>query len=349
MNIKQIGHNFIENEYHLSKYKNAAFSAIVVFICLIITYITTSSFFAGALAGAFIVGAQSVSAINRQGAFRIRLSIAAKTTLILPFSALLGSIAGLYSVGITILIGIVLAFSFGWWRQLFPVNWPDIVIPSAVLFFMSYAEPAVPQTFVGAIAGLCCELLLGILIYCKKYLLRHKQPSTEKVLIPPTPLANDKTIWGMKKYLFMYSIELSLLLTIGFLLIQYSSYPHAYWMPLTSIMVLKVGRHGTLRRVTERTLGTLAGCVLGSILLYLQLNPVFSILSMVTCIFVWLCFLRSNYALGTVFITTFVLLLLGSDGIFSFKIVAERLIFTIIGGILTLLSSLVFLNKERLT
>jgi uncharacterized membrane protein YccC len=70
---------------------------------------------------------------------------------------------------------------------------------------------------------------------------------------------------------------------------------------------------------------------------------------MTICIFVWLCFLRSNYALGTVFITTFVLLLLGTGTSFSLDIVAERIVFTVMGGILTLLSSFIFLKKERLT
>lgn len=349
MSISQFGRNFIENEYHLSRYKNAAFSAIVVAICLLITYFTYWSFFSGALAGAFIVGAQSVSAINRQGAFRIRLSIAMKTTLILPLSALLGVIAGTYSLGVVIVVGIILAFSFGWWRQLFPVNWPDIVIPSAVLFFMSYAEPAVYQTLAGAVFGLFCELVLGIIIYCKKYLLHSQQPKPEKVLEPPVPLKNDKTVLGMKSYLLIYSIQLSLLLTIGFLLVQYTSYPHAYWMPLTCVMILKVGRHSTLRRVIERTLGTLAGCLFGSVILYQHLSPLLNMLVMIICIFVWLCFLRSNYALGTVFITTFVLLLLGTGIPFSLDIVAERIVFTVMGGILTLLSSFIFLKRERLT
>ncbi len=341
MTFAQFRHNFLANEYHLSRYKNATFSALVVALCIAISHALEM----GIMAGAFIIGAQSVTGINRQGAFRIRFGIASKTAVILSLSAVLGAAAG-SSLALSIIAGIILAFSFAWWRQMFPFNWPDVVIPSAVLFFMSYVDPAIPHTAAGAALGWICEVGLGIVIYIKRYVqhVGRLTPLTEQVT---PPQKEDVVIWGLKKYLWTYAVELSALLTLSFVFIRYTHFPHGYWLPLTIIIVLKVGRHGTLRRVTERTLGTLAGCVLGGLILYLQLPLIVNYATMVICIFVWLCFLRYQYAVGTIFITTFVLLLLGSYLPFSIELAVERAAFTVAAGILTLLSSLIFLGKER--
>ncbi len=335
---------FLNTEYHLSTRENAAFSAITVALCILFSH----SWLAGAQAAAFITGAQSVTGINRQGSFRIRLGIAGKTAILLSLAACLGALAAHPFIGFGIVTGIILAFSFGWCRQLFPLNWPDVIIPSAVLFFMSYACNSILPTAIGAALGFACELLLGLIMFIKKRYFPKKDFVAEKEVFPTPPASPDKYIAGLKSYLFLYSIELSLLLTIGFIFMHYAPYPHAYWMPLTCVMVLKVGRRGTLRRVIERTAGTLVGCLLGSFLLYLQLNIWLNSAAMVISIFIWLCFLRKRYEVGTIFINTFVLLSLGSAMPFSPVIAAERMVFTVIAGILVLGSSFLFLQRERL-
>ncbi len=345
MSIHSFRNKFLTTEYHLSTYENAAFSAITVAICILISHPWQS----GLAAAAFITGAQSVTGINRQGSFRIRLGIAGKTTLILALAATLGVAASGPFLAISIITGIVLAFCFGWCRQIFPLNWPDIIIPSAVLFYMNLAENNIQVTAIGAALGFACELLLGMIMFVKKQYFPKKNFVPEKETFPTPPAEPDKYICGMKSYLFLYAIELSLLLAVGFVLIRYTDYPHAYWMPLTCVMILKVGRRGTLRRIVERTTGTLIGCLLGSILLYLELNFWFNALAMVICIFVWLCYLRKRYAVGTIFINTFVLLSLGSALPFSPGIVLERMVFTLIAGVLVLFSSYLFLSKKRLS
>ncbi len=342
MTYRQFKSDFLKNEYFLSRHKNASFSATTVAICVFISY----WFNLGILSGALIIGAQSVTGINRQGAFRIRLNIAWKAAFVLSFSALLGFIGSQHFL-LSLLVAVILAFVFGWCRQMFPLNWPDIIIPSGVLFFLNYTHPMVLVTTYGAIIGLVFEILLGIFIYLKRYY-RHKisiAPISEK---PPLQDESDKSILGLKEYLFVYSVELALLLITGFFIMQYTTYPHAYWMPLTAIIVLKVGRKTTLKRVLERTLGTLAGCLLGTFLLYLQVNLLIEAIAMVTCIYFFIYYLKYNYALGSVFITTFVLLLLNDKTDGSSMIIVERMIFTVLGGVLAMIISLIFLKKERL-
>ncbi len=344
MSILKFRQKFLTTEYHLSTYENAAFSAIMVAICLLISH----SWQSGLAAAAFITGAQSVTGINRQGSFRIRLGIAGKATIILSAAAVLGVVAAGPFLPLSIVTGIVMAFCFAWCRQVFPLNWPDVIIPSAVLFYMNFAEDNIGVTAMGAVLGFACELLLGMIMFIKKKYFPKKNFVAENEVFPTPPAEPDRLICGLRSYLFLYAVELSLLLAVGFILIRYTGYPHAYWMPLTCVMVLKVGRRGTVRRVLERTTGTLIGCLLGSILLYLELSFWLNALAMVVCIFVWLCYLRKRYAVGTIFINTFVLLSLGNSLPFSPGIVLERMIFTVMAGALVLCSSFLFLSRKRL-
>ncbi len=344
MSFLAFRHQFLENEYFLSPRKNASFSALTVALGILISHFLGL----GMEAGGLIIGAQSVSGINRQGAFRIRLGIAWKAGLMLTLAAFLGTCAGQGFLIGSLLVSVILAFCFGWCRQLFPLNWPDIIIPSGVLFFLNYTCPMVGYTGFGATIGFGCELLLGAFIYLKRYYTQRMivAPSVEK--LPPLPAQPDRKILGLKEYLFVYSIELSIMLTAGFFIMRYTPYPHAYWLPLTAVIVLKVGRRITLKRVVERTLGTLAGCVLGSVILYFHPAMLLKSGIMVACIYFWVCYFQRNYAVGTIFITTFVLLLLHEGRSDASLIVFERMIFTVLGGVLAMLVSLAFLKKERL-
>jgi MFS family permease len=347
MILQQFTHDFLSNEYFLSRHKNSFFSALTVGICVIVAYYFDLGFFSAGL----IIGAQSITGINRQGAFRIRLKLSFKAVFVLSAAALLGAIAGSGYFALSLLSSVIFAFLLGWCRQLFPLNWPDIVIPSGVIFFLNYTTPMVWMTAGGASVGFALELLLGVVVYLKRYY-NHKMifaPVPEK--FPPAPDVPDKTIFGLKEYLVVYSIELSLLLIVGFFIIRYqiADYPHIYWIPLTAIIVLKVGRRATLRRVRERTLGTLVGCLIGSLIIYLGLGFAVESAAMVICIYLFIYYLKHNYTLGSIFITTFILLLLhDSDLPNSALMLTERLIFTLLGGLLAMLVSIAFLKKERL-
>ncbi|MDR2906947.1 MAG: FUSC family protein [Bacteroidales bacterium] len=345
--MKHFTHNFLENEYFLSRHKNSFFSALTVGLCII----AACWFELGFLASGLIIGAQSITGINRQGAFRIRLRLSFMAVFVLSGAAVLGAVAAMGYFPFALLSAVLFAFLLGCCRQWFPLNWPDIVIPSGVIFFLNYTTPMVWMTFGGAVAGFGLELLLGLAVYIKRYN-NHKMifaPTPEKLPLPPD--VPDKTILGLKEYLFTYSLELSLVLIAGFFIIRYkiADYPHIYWIPLTAIIVLKVGRRATLKRVFERTAGTLAGCLLGSGILYLQMGFIVESVAMVACIYLFIYYLKNNYMVAAVFITTFILLLLHEGNLpTSFLMTGERLIFTLMGGILATLVSLIFLKKERL-
>jgi hypothetical protein len=347
MTLRQFIHDFLENEYFLSRHKNSIFSALTVGLCIVAAY----GFDLGLFSAGLIIGAQSITGINRQGAFRIRLTLSFKAFFVLSAAALLGAVAGSGLFVLSLLASVVLAFLLGWCRQMFPLNWPDIIIPSGVIFFLNFTTPMVWMTACGALGGFALEILLGVAVYLKRYY-QHKMifaPAPEK--FPPAPDVPDKTILGLKEYLVVYSIELSLLLIVGFFIIRYciADYPHIYWIPLTAIIVLKVGRRATLRRVRERTLGTLAGCVIGSVILYLNLGFVVEAVAMVACIYLFIYYLKHDYTLGSIFITTFILLLLHDSDVSNAKLMlAERMIFTLLGGVLATLVSVAFLKKERL-
>ncbi len=332
---------FLEFEYFLSRMQKAFFTAAVVAFSLGINY-----HFFGLFSVVFLVSARSITNLNFQGNFRGRLSLALKTLVIFSISAFLGSMFRQTNFFFDILIVFLLAFNFAFWRQIFPHNWTSIIIPTAILFFVNFARPSVLQTFLGASLGFTFEFFLGLTIYFKRrYLCEEPIKITP---LPPPQTSDSKLIFGLYNFNFLYFIELGFLLSLGVALINFTSYPHAYWMPLTCVMVLKIGKHGTLKRVSQRILGTLIACLFGSLIWYLHFNLFILDIMITSCVFIWLAVPPDFYTTQTVFTTLFLILLMGSSHNFSFPIVVERIVFTLLGGLATLFSSIFFLKKERL-
>jgi len=196
----------------------------------------------------------------------------------------------------------LIAFSFAYWRQLFPKNWPDIIIPARVIYFMTltdnrWIEP-VTATAGGGIFGILAEVLLGLLLI---FSFHAKLPE-------PAEEAEDKASkFILKPHLGIYATELSLLLVVGLLIYRFAGYPHGYWLPYTAIVVLQVSHTLTLKKIGERILGTLLGCIAGSVLLLLHPGPAVQVLLSGLSIFLFLFYVRQNYALAAIFITIYVL------------------------------------------
>ncbi|WP_026464344.1 FUSC family protein [Adhaeribacter aquaticus] len=317
--------------------QNAFFSALAVVLGLSLIHLTGQA----TLAGFLVVAIQSVSGINAKTTLLKRSGMVLQGALILIATTTLAVLTRT-NLLFTLVGAVLLAFSFAYWRQLFPKNWPDIVIPAGVLYFMALTdhrllEPII-ATATGGALGLVLDFILGLLLVTYK----------------PIPLEGTEEITTASKLwlpqsLVIYAIELGLLLVIGLTIDHYAGYPHGYWMPFTAIVVLQVSHTQTLKKVGERLLGTLAGCIAGSFILFLHPSPLVQILLSGVLVFLFLYFVRKNYAVAVIFITMFVLLLLGSHAANPYAIALERVVFTIIGGLLAVLSSFVFLSKKQLT
>ena len=114
---------------------------------------------------------------------------------------------------------------------------------------------------------------------------------------------------------------------------------HSYWLLLTIIVILKPGFSLTRQRNFERFTGTIAGGLIGLLLLAFIHNH--TILFVLTIFFMigTYTFQRLHYIVMVIFLTPYVLLLFNLLGIGSLNVAGERLLDTGIGSLLSFMAS----------
>lgn len=145
-----------------------------------------------------------------------------------------------------------------------------------------------------------------------------------------------------------YSIRLAVTLGITTLIYRQMHFASGYWIPMTAVIVLKPGLTDTASRAIARTLGTVAGAWLVSILVAHFTPSTISLIGF-TILFTWLSYgtLNVNYALFAVCLTGYIVFLLSLDKLPEIEIAHRRAVCTAIGGSLALVMRLVVIYRWR--
>jgi hypothetical protein len=144
-----------------------------------------------------------------------------------------------------------------------------------------------------------------------------------------------------------YSLRLMITLGISTEIYRQMHFASGYWIPMTALLVLKPGIADTASRAIARTLGTIAGAWVVSILVaHTSPSPLW--LAVFTVIFAWLSYatLNVNYALFAVCITGYIVFLLSLAAIPESTIAHRRALCTAIGGGLALTVRLVMIYRK---
>ncbi|WP_058913138.1 YccS family putative transporter [Entomohabitans teleogrylli] len=130
--------------------------------------------------------------------------------------------------------------------------------------------------------------------------------------------------------LFRHAVRMSLVLCLGYAIIQVTGMHHGYWILLTSLFVCQPNYNATRRRLALRIIGTLAGIALGIPMLLLVPSIEGQLTLIVITGVLFFAFRNVQYAHATMFITLLVLLcfnLLGE----GFEVALPRVIDTLVG------------------
>lgn len=160
--------------------------------------------------------------------------------------------------------------------------------------------------------------------------------STESQLADDSPHGlND--IWlrlrrnfSPESALFRHAIRMSLVLCVGYGIIQITGMNHGYWILLTSLFVCQPNYNATRHRLTLRIIGTLVGVAIGLPILWFVPSLEGQLVLLVITGVLFFAFRNVQYAHATMFITLLVLLcfnLLGE----GFEVALPRVIDTLIG------------------
>lgn len=137
---------------------------------------------------------------------------------------------------------------------------------------------------------------------------------------------------------FRFAVRLTLSWLLGYGIMLYLNFGKGSWILMTSLIVFQQTYSATRLRLFHRLFGTLLGVVAGVVLTQLLPTVPGHILLMIGSIYLFFYWLKQNYTIAVIFITTFVMGafdLLANEGI---AVIFPRVIDTIVGGVLAYLS-----------
>ncbi len=149
--------------------------------------------------------------------------------------------------------------------------------------------------------------------------------------------------FNWKSNTFRHALRVSVATTVGFIISEFFPFGHSYWIMLTIIVILKPAYSITKSRNRDRLLGTLAGVVIGILILFLVKDRQLMIGIMIVLMILSYSFMRTKYMLFVTLMTPYVLILLYILNPLHFKdLVMDRVLDTAIGSVIALLANLLF-------
>jgi uncharacterized membrane protein (TIGR01666 family) len=148
----------------------------------------------------------------------------------------------------------------------------------------------------------------------------------------------DNLSW--KSSAFKHALRVSLVCLIGFIAAKTLSLGHhSYWVLLTIIVILKPGYSLSKQRNYQRLIGTIAGGIIGVLILILIPNNDVQFALMIVLMIGTYSFSRLNYVVSVIFMTPYVLILFRFLGVGHLDILKERIIDTMLGSTIAFIAS----------
>lgn len=134
---------------------------------------------------------------------------------------------------------------------------------------------------------------------------------------------------------FRHAVRVAIVCLLAFVFtLTVSEGPHSYWILLTIIVILKPGFSLTKKRNYERVIGTIAGGLIGLLILWFFPTSAARFGFLVLFMLLSYSFIRIRYVVSVLFMTPYILIVFSFTTTFNDVTVAwERIIDTIIGAV----------------
>ena len=139
--------------------------------------------------------------------------------------------------------------------------------------------------------------------------------------------------------LIRYALRIALLMMLAVAVYKWYSIPRGYWIAFTAVIVLQPDYGSTRQKAGQRIAGTLAGCILGSLLICLKIPiPLLVLLTSVMAFF-FAYYLKRRYALAVFFVTLMLVTIMDAVEPLSWQFTFARLYATLAGGGMALVAA----------
>jgi uncharacterized membrane protein YccC len=152
------------------------------------------------------------------------------------------------------------------------------------------------------------------------------------------PLLEIRSNLSFRSSSFRHALRLGVASAIGGLLAASEHLVRGYWIPMTVVIVLKPNFGGTLQRSVQRITGTVLGALLGALLVLASPEPWVLWAVLPALVFATFALRNFNYTLFALALTPTVLLMLDIAHPITVTDSFLRVLHTIIGSVLALLS-----------
>ncbi len=145
---------------------------------------------------------------------------------------------------------------------------------------------------------------------------------------------------GLDSAIFRHSLRMMITCIAGFIIAKLlPNAHHSYWILLTIIVIVKPGFSLTKQRNLERLFGTIAGGIIGLLIIYFIHDRTLLFGVIIFFMLVTYTFFRVNYIVTVIFMTPYIIILFNLLGVGSVNIAEERLLDTAIASILAFMGS----------
>jgi uncharacterized membrane protein (TIGR01666 family) len=158
---------------------------------------------------------------------------------------------------------------------------------------------------------------------------------------------------NLRSNIFRHSLRVSIATIAGFIVSRFLPLGHGYWILLTIVVILKPAYSLTKRRNIQRLIGTIAGGIVGVLLLYFITNPTALYVLMILFMIGTYVFIRTDYLVAVILMTPYVLLVFHLLYPHDFhSVIYDRIFDTGIGSAISFLASILIIptwEHERIT
>ncbi|CAB3788276.1 hypothetical protein LMG28614_02657 [Paraburkholderia ultramafica] len=141
---------------------------------------------------------------------------------------------------------------------------------------------------------------------------------------------------------FRHALRVTIAVAVGFWLGRLLPLTNAYWIVMTTVIILKPGYSLTKQRNGQRIVGTLIGCAASIALIIFVKEPHILMVAMFASMVMSYSLLLFNYTASVVFTSSYVLLLFDLLAPGSMRIIGERAIDTVVGCAIAIAASHLF-------
>src|ERR1700761_1151986 len=141
---------------------------------------------------------------------------------------------------------------------------------------------------------------------------------------------------------FRHALRVTIAVAVGFWLRRLLPLTNAYWIVMTTVIILKPGYSLTKQRNGQRIIGTLIVCTASILLMMFVKEPHILLIVMFASMVMSYSLLLFNYTASVVFTSSYVLLMFHLLAPGSMRIIGERAIDTVVGCAIAIAASHLF-------